>query len=162
LTALGLLERLPDGRFAAAPEAVELLAGDGPGSLRPLVLHHQRQLSPLFAHLSEAVRHARPQHPVWSFASPGADQRTCYEELARHPDEYALFLESMDRSSAGVGEDIARAFELHAVRRLVDLGGGGGRVARELLAATPHLTVELVDLPVACRLAQRRAVEAGL
>ncbi len=162
LAALALVERLPDGSFVPAPGVVELLGGDGPDSLRPVVLLHQRQLAPLFARLPEAVRQGRPQHQAWGFASAQAGQRTCYEELALHPDEYALFLDAMDRSSAGVGDDIARAFDLGATSRLVDLGGGGGRVARELLAAAPHLTIEMVDLPVACRMAERRAAGAGL
>jgi SAM-dependent methyltransferase len=162
LTALGLLSRLPDGRFAAAPGVVELLGGEGPGSLKPLVLHHQHQLAPLFARLSHAVREGRPQHAAWGFASPGAAQRTCYEELARHPEEYELFLQAMDRGSAGVGDDITRAFDLGDVQRLVDLGGGAGRVARELLAALPRLTLEMLDLPLACSLAQQSADKAGL
>jgi len=162
LAALGLLERQADARFAAAPGVVELLGGDGPGSLRPVVLYHQRQLAPLLGRLPDAVRRAQPQHEAWSFASPGAGQRGCYEELALHPEEYALFLDAMDRSSAGVGDDVAHAFDLRGARRVLDLGGGGGQVARELLGAVPGLAVEMIDLPPACRRAEHRAAEAGL
>jgi hypothetical protein len=162
LVALGLVDRLADGTFGAAAGTVTLLAGDGPGSLRPLLLYHRRQLAPLLGRLPDAVRQARPQHEAWSFASAGAGQRSSYEELALHPEEYELFLEAMDRSSAGVGDDIARAFPLGEIGRLLDLGGGSGRIGRELLAAAPRLEVEMVDLPVACRMATRRAAEAGL
>jgi SAM-dependent methyltransferase len=161
LAALGLLHHEHDGRFAAVPGTAELL-GEGEGSLRPVVLHHQRHLAPLMMRLPDAVRHARPQHAAWSFASPGAAQRHCYDELSRHPEEYALFLEAMDRTSAGVGDDIAQAFELQRIRRLIDLGGGSGRVARELLAAAPHLELVLLDLEPACRVAERKAAEAAL
>lgn len=161
LTALGLLRREPDGRFSAAPGVSELL-GEGEGSLRPVVLHHQRHLAPLMMRLPDAIRHARPQHAAWSFASSVTAQGHCYDELTRHPEEYELFLEAMDRTSAGVGEDIAEACDLQPARRLIDLGGGGGRVARELLAAAPHLEIELLDLEPACRVAERKAVEAAL
>jgi SAM-dependent methyltransferase len=162
LTALGFLQRAPDGRFALIPGARDLLTSEGDGSLLPVILHHGRQLAPLMMRLPEAVRTARPQHAAWSFASPGAAERHCYDELAQNPAEYELFLEAMDRGSAGVGGDIARAFDLRGVARLIDLGGGSGRVARELLAAAPNLTVEMLDLPVACRLAEKKARAAGL
>lgn len=161
LAALGLLRREGDGRFSAVAGAVELL-GEGERSLRPVVMHHQRHLAPLMMRLPEAVRRASPQHAAWSFATPDAAQRHCYDELARHPDEYALFLEAMDRTSAGVGDDIAQAFELRGVQRLIDLGGGSGRVACELLAAAPELELELLDLEVACGVAERKAAAAGL
>lgn len=161
LTALGLLRRGEDGRFCAVAGASELL-GEGDRSLRPVVLHHQRHLAPLMMRLPAAIRDARPQHAAWSFASPDADRRHCYDELARHPHEYELFLAAMDRTSAGVGADIAQAFELRGTRRWIDLGGGSGRVARELLAADPDLEIELLDLEVACRLAGQKAAEAGL
>jgi SAM-dependent methyltransferase len=161
LVALGLLRKDPDGRFSAAATTLRLLARGGEDSLSPFLLHHRRHIAPLLSRLTQAVCQARPQHADWSFALPDAADRHCYAELSRHPDEYRVFLEVMDRTSAGVGYDIARAVPLGELRTLIDLGGGGGQVARELLAAAPSLTVELMDTPEAIRMAEGKAAGAG-
>ena len=46
--------------------------------------------------------------------------------------------------------------------RLIDLGGGGGQVAIELLQAAPSLRVDLVDFPGACAHALAAARTAGV
>ncbi len=162
LCALGILTREPDGRFAAPPASIRLLTRGGEASVAPVLLYHQRHLMPLMARLAEAVRSARPQHAAWAFASPGAATRHSYEELYRHPEEYQLFLEAMDRFGRGVGSEIGAAYDLSGVDRLIDLGGGSGRIACEMLAAAPNLTVEVIDLPVACAMAERAAAKAGV
>lgn len=162
LCALGLLEREPDGRFRAKPAALRCLRSDTEDTLLPTVLYYHRNFAPLMAQLTSAVRSVKPQQEAWSFASPRAGESHYYTELARHPAEYESFLKTMDRFALGVGTAICESADLHGVRRLIDLGGGSGRVALEMLAATPHLTIEMIDLPVACRMAEQRAADAGL
>jgi len=160
LVAMGILVRAGD-RFAATPAARAALAADGRASIVRILRHHHRQVAPLLFRLDDAVRTGRPQHAAWPFASrPPADEP--YEELSRHADEYASFLAAMDHASRGVGHAIARAVDLADVRRLVDLGCGGGAVARELLDALPDLTIESFDVPAACELARAASRAAGL
>jgi hypothetical protein len=162
LCALGMLHREPDGRFAAPPATIRLLSKRGEESLAPVLAYHQRHVAPLMGRLTEAVRSGRPQHAAWSFATEGAAARHAYEELALHPEEYDLFLQAMDRFGRGVGAELAATYDLSSIRRLVDFGGGSGRIARELLVAAPHLAIEMHDLPVACAMAEREAAGAGL
>jgi len=159
LVALGVMRREPDGRFVA-PSARALRADD-PGGLGATFLHHRRHLAPLFDQLAPAIRGRRALHRRWEFAGPGAAE-SVYEELARHPGELALFLRAMDRDSRGVGAAIAASEDLSGCERLLDLGGGGGVVARELLAAAPRLVVQSVDLAPACEYARTRARVHGL
>jgi SAM-dependent methyltransferase len=167
---LGLLQREPGGAFAPAPGTLRLLSGSGDESLAPILRWHQRHVAPLLNHLADAVRSGRPQLAAWSFLpnDPPRQARAegavpdAYMTLTRHPDEHRLLLEAMDRLAIGIGTDMIHSFSFEGVRRLIDLGGGSGRIARELLAATPHLAVEMVDLPEACRMAERKAADARL
>ncbi|NUP06105.1 MAG: methyltransferase domain-containing protein [Polyangiaceae bacterium] len=157
LVCMGLL-RYEGDRIAPVEGARRLLASSSESSLAPIARHHQRQVAPVLNRLASAVRTGLPQHEAWPFASrPTASHP--YGELERHADEYATFLEAMDRSSRGVGEAIAAFVSLEG--RLVDLGCGGGEVARGLLRASPRVTVESFDLAPACLFARRKSAALG-
>ncbi|MBA3540452.1 MAG: class I SAM-dependent methyltransferase [Deltaproteobacteria bacterium] len=146
---------------SAVPEARALLAKAGPASLASVVHHHRFQLLPPLLQLSDAVRTGRPQHAAWPFArQPIA--ATPYEELARHPEEVRALVIAMDHGSVGVGAAIARTLDLSAVRLLVDIGCGGGVVARELLRALPELRIYGVDSEPAVAVARERSAAEGL
>src|SRR6202000_894612 len=106
-----------------------------------------RHLYPLFFHLGDAVRAGAPQPLPWQ---AGATSRDLYHSLAEQPRDLALFLDGMNASSRGVGTAIAEQANVNAMARIIDLGGGGGQVAIELLRAAPSLRVDLVDFPGAC------------
>lgn len=97
--------------------------------------------------------------PAWPFARAPLEAHP-YAELAKNAEEYATFLEAMGDASRGVGDGIARLVPLSG--HLVDLGGGGGDVARDLLRAAPSLTVESFDLAPARDFAARRTEREGL
>jgi hypothetical protein len=59
---------------------------------------------------------------------------------ADDPDAGALFDDSMTGFSASVDEPVSHALDLTGVRRLVDVGGGHGRLAVTVLDAFPDLT----------------------
>ncbi|NUO49609.1 MAG: methyltransferase domain-containing protein [Polyangiaceae bacterium] len=158
LGTMGLVS-VEGGRVAASPEAFLALRSEG--SVAPIILHHQRQVAPLFAGLGAAARTGLAQHARWQFArSPVAE--TSYAELARHPEEIDRFLAAMERSSAGVGTAIARDLHDLGVRRIVDLGCGGGVVAREILTEMPDAVVLSFDLDRMADIARKRSALAGL
>lgn len=154
LACMGLLE--VDAGVARAPlEVSEVLRRDRPGNIAGVLRHHARHLYPLMGRLPLAIVTGKPQHDAWDFAS-STPADGCYEELARHPTEYETFLSAMDHGSRGVGASIARTLDLSAVRRLIDLGGGAGGVARELLEALPALRIQTFDLGPAISVAEER------
>jgi phospholipid N-methyltransferase len=156
LAALGLLE-LEGETVRAVPEAKQHLTGDAVAMLK---LHRRHLLHPLMR-LPQAVRTGQSQHSAWPFASIPAAANP-YDELARHPAELKTLALAMDHASAGVGTAIARSIDLSQARLLVDLGGGAGVVARELLAALPQLHIHSFDHEVACGIARERSIAAGL
>jgi predicted O-methyltransferase YrrM len=162
LVALGLVEQVEGPRFRNGPLAAAALTSGGEDSLVPFLLHQRRHVDSLFAHLGDGVRTGRPQFEHWPFVDPARRAGDPYSELVRHPDEYALLMRAMDSASRGVGRLIAEQVDFSEVRRLVDLGGGGGQVAIELAQAVPHLSIELVDTPPARAHAVGRIERAGL
>lgn len=152
LGAMGLLELRGD-LVAPVAGATETLARGGDAWC--VVRHHQRHVLPLFLHLTDALRTGERQYRRWSFAEAPVGANA-YEELARHPAELATFLAAMDRSSRGVGEALVPLLRERGVARLVDLGCGGGAVAREILANMPEIEIESFDLPAVCAIARAR------
>jgi predicted O-methyltransferase YrrM len=157
LVPLGLVVRLDDDRWQAAPVAARLLAPSSP--FARILRHQHRHLYPLFFHLGDAVRAGAPQPLPWQTGATSAD---LYHSLANQPRELALFLDGMNASSRGVGALIAEQANVAAMARVIDLGGGGGQVAIELLQAAPSLRVDLVDFPGACEHAMAAARSAGV
>jgi predicted O-methyltransferase YrrM len=162
LVALGLVEQEAGPRFRNGPLAAAVLTTEGEDSFVPFLRHQRRHVDSLFAHLGEAVASGRPQFEHWPFVEPARRAGDVYTELARQPDEYALLMKAMNLASRGVGRLIAEQVDFTGVRRLVDLGGGGGQVAIELAQAVPHLSIELVDTPPARAHASERIARAGL
>lgn len=155
LASLGFLT-LGHERVEAKPASRDVLSKSGARSIAATIAQHQRQVAPLMFRLPNAVRGGGSQHAAWAFASSDVEP-TAYAELAKHPAELETFLSAMDRSSAGVGAVLARELEELGVRKLVDLGCGGGAVARDALAALPSLTVESFDLPEVVQIALARS-----
>ncbi len=163
LHALGLLERDPQQRYRNSPLAAATLTSAAPQSLRPFLLHQQRHMYPLFEHLTDALLTGGAQTHRWTFADPkGRPDRAGYADLARSPEDTRLFLGAMNAVARGVGTAIAERAELGTARRLLDLGGGGGQIALELVAALPGLEVTIVDGEEACRYADEVVAAHGL
>jgi methylase of polypeptide subunit release factors len=156
LAPLGLVARAGDDAWRAVGSAASLLRSTSP--FARLLVQQRRQLYPLFFHLGAAVRSGEPQPLPWT----GGRAADLYSSLAAEPEEMALFLEAMNAAGAGVGTLMARQVDSTRLERLVDLGGGGGQVAVELLRALPRLHIDLVDFPGACAYATETARAAGV
>ncbi|MFK7990089.1 MAG: methyltransferase [Sandaracinaceae bacterium] len=157
LVALEIVERDERGWFSCPHAAV--LARDADAGA--LLLHHRRHVAPMFLQLGSVLERGGRPHRAWEFAGP-EPAPGLYDELARHPGEFDLFMRAMDRGGRGVGAHIAEAEDLTGCDRVLDLGGGGGAVARELLACVPGLSVVSVDLAPACVYGRERAASTGL
>ena len=78
--------------------------------------------------------------------SPGRDESWYYEELARtgRATSFDALMAAQVRRNAA---EIADSYDWSAVTHVVDVGGGTGSLLRTLLAAHPHLSGTLFDLP---------------
>jgi 3-hydroxy-5-methyl-1-naphthoate 3-O-methyltransferase len=163
LASVDLVEVVTDGaseRYRLSPLAAETLCSSAPHTITPLVLQNQRQFYELFMHLPDAIRTGRPQLERWKFNRTGA--ASCYDALALQHGEYSLLLDAMDAASSGVAEVVAEQADLSAVRHLVDLGHGGGRLTRDLLALYPDMRASALDLTPAIEIARTRAEAAAV
>ncbi|GJE17033.1 acetylserotonin O-methyltransferase [Methylobacterium marchantiae] len=149
---LGLLQRLPDGRFALADLGAALI---GNPSVAAMIEHHAL----LYEDLHDPVALLRGEG--------GASRLAAYWPYAGMTDGGAIRAESvadysalMASSQSLIAEDILDAYPLHRHRLLMDVGGGEGAFLRAAMRANPGLAVRLFDLPaVAARAAERFAAE---
>jgi hypothetical protein len=70
-----------------------------------------------------------------------------FEYLEQHPDDLAVFGESMTSLSVTENPAIAAAYKFSAIRTLVDIGGGHGSLLATILKANPKLKGVLFDQP---------------
>jgi len=73
-----------------------------------------------------------------------------------------MFNESMSRVAAANAAAIVRAYDFTGVRRLVDVGGGHGVLARAVLEANPELRGIVFDLPGVIEGTRAHLADAGL
>jgi len=112
--------------------------------------------------LPRVARQGGTAFDSWPFAEPPLAP-DAYAELAKHPERVAVFARAMAERSRGLGASILeRAPDLREARHLVDLGGGDGTIARELLRAAPRLRITTVERGAGARLAERKTAAEGL
>ncbi len=152
---LGLLEERGDGAFVDT-DLGSTLSTDHPGSLRSLVL--MQSWLPNIAswnHLDDAVRSGSGVYERVNGAPP-------WEQLSAHPDQEALFNQSMARRADGQVEAIVAGIDLADAQTAVDVGGGRGAMLAGVLRAWPRLTGVVADRPDVATEADSAFAEAGL
>lgn len=130
--AFGLLAIDEAGDLLQTP-LTPLLRTDTPGSLchRSLELGHP-DLFRVFEGLGAALLDG-------GCAFETAHKRTMYELFADRPVLGRMFVEDLSENSRGIGDELARAYDLSGATSVADIGGGDGRMLSRLLRAWPHL-----------------------
>lgn len=136
LAGLGVLERRPDGTFAAAPAAARALSRHSPEWRGSFAFHDNDQWK-RWSELTEAVRSGKPA------SLPRAPQELLAAELALH------------HLQVGIADAIAAALPLGGKRRILDLGGAPGTIVAALLRRDPGATATIVDLSLALDVAKK-------
>lgn len=140
LSTIGIFSEEPGRRFALTPLA-ELLRRDHPDSVRNQALHRgMPETYAAWGALCSSVETGRP-----GFEQVFASARFDYFEA--HPEAAEIFNGAMDDKTRRAAPAIAASYEFGAMRRLVDVGGGHGRLLGTILRAHPHLEGTLFDLP---------------
>ncbi len=156
LAALGVLAEGGDGRFALG-RLGGCLRGDVPGSVRALVLMYgDEDFWLTWGDLEHCVRtgETAARHLF------GAED--AFARYAADPRLGAVFNAGMTVLSATVGAAVAAACDLSGVGRVVDVGGGQGRLMAALLRANPELKGTLFDLPSVVEGAPQLLAEADV
>lgn len=71
----------------------------------------------------------------------------CFDWLAKHPDDSAVFNEGMVGFSSMVGEAVVAAYDFSKFKTLIDVGGGHGAILLAILKAFPKLQGVVFDAP---------------
>ncbi|SMD26352.1 methyltransferase [Kibdelosporangium aridum] len=78
------------------------------------------------------------------------------------PGMVRLFWRAMHSLSVFTAQALAQAYDFSSVRKLLDVGGGGGAYTIELCRQYPQLTATVYDLPFVCEQTSARIAEVGL
>lgn len=139
VAAVGVLEELPGGRFQLT-EMGHALRSDVPGSLAGWAAFIGRPYYwKVWARLIDGVAtggHAfRLEHgtDVWSYRRD-------------HPGEVAVFNRAMNSATGAVTPAVVAGYDFTGARTIADIGGGGGVLLTEVLAANPGARGILFDL----------------
>lgn len=144
----------PDGAFGLGPLG-ELLRSDHPESLRDFVAMLGDESYRAFDGLLETVRGGPPAFEI-EFG------RRFYDHLSGHYDAAARFDGAMAERHSAVQAELPAGIPARSVRSLVDVGGGEGRLAIELLAIHPELRVTILERSQVAPRARAALKRAGL
>ena len=155
LADVGIFADLGDGRFGLTPLG-ELLRSGVPGSARrAAILWTEEWHWRAYGHLTSSVRTGKPgMHP--------AHGRDFWGYLADHAEAAAAFNDVMSTASSLRAQALAASYDFSSAERVVDVGGGEGRLVSVLLQAHPHLRGVVFDLPGVVGGAQQWLLESGL
>ncbi|MFE7314477.1 methyltransferase [Streptomyces sp. NPDC057555] len=139
LVALGLIERSGDS-YANSPRAAAVLVPGTPYYLGASVRTAAARHYAMWGRLTEALRdgEAKAEH----VGGPDA-----FARLYQNHDAARRFLAHMDSAHALVGPQLAQAVDWSRHKTFVDVGGARGHIAAALVAAHPHLTGGVFELP---------------
>jgi SAM-dependent methyltransferase len=141
LTAFGVVKDLGSGRFELT-QVGDCLRSGSPASVRPLVLLlGSDNFWHAFSSLDTCVKTGQNAYQILH----GLESSFAYYE--KHPEAGRVFDDAMSANSALVGASAAKAYDFSDVGRVVDVGGGHGKVLASILKAHPTLRGTLFDLP---------------
>ena len=141
LAAFDVVKDLGSGKFELTAVG-DCLRADSPASVRPLVLLlGSESFYHAFGSLDACVKTGQNAYQILH----GLESSFAYYE--KHPDAGRIFDDAMSANSALVGTTAAKAYDFSGVGRVVDVGGGHGKVLASILKAHPNLRGILFDLP---------------
>jgi hypothetical protein len=139
LASIGLLNELPDRRFALT-ELGETLRSDVPGSLAgwaafvgaPYEFH-------AWSRLYDGVMTGEHAFRLEHGTGP-------WEYRQSHPEQVTIFNRAMNSLTASISPAVVSGYDFSTAKTVVDVGGGGGLLLTEILEANPGTRGILFDL----------------
>jgi hypothetical protein len=140
LASVDVVRDLGEGRFELTPVG-DCLRVDAPRSVRAVALLNSEVFWPAVDSLADCIRTGKNAFQI----QHGLDGAFAY--LAQHPELAAVFDNAMSAFSTLTGPALAMGYDFANVGRVVDVGGGHGKVLASILKAHPHLRGTLLDMP---------------
>ncbi|HEU4423521.1 MAG TPA: methyltransferase [Pilimelia sp.] len=101
------------------------------------------RMNRMYEHVGETVRTGGPA----TKAALGEDFLDYFEDITTPATEGEPFGKALAFLAGPAGRRLAARYDLSRFHRIVDVGGGHGALISSLLAAAPHATGVLVDIP---------------
>ncbi len=154
LASEGVFAEANDSTFELTPMAKALQQGVGPARLQVLFLGRPASWEAA-GNLSHTVRTGETAFE----RVHGAD---FFEYNRRHPEDQALFDQLMAAQTMPVARAVASAYDFSSIASVIDVGGGRGALAIEIVKAHPHLRGVVFDQPAVAVEATRAIAAAGV
>ncbi len=154
LASLDLVAADDEGRVGLTASGA-LLRADVADSLAAWALFNGRHAARVWSRLTDSVRSGRSVRT----SSGGSDD---FAHLDADPDAADLFHRAMTDLTQPVAAAFAAVVDLGRARRVVDVGGGYGRLIATVLAAYPAVHGVLFDLPHAIAAAGPQLQRVGI
>jgi ubiquinone/menaquinone biosynthesis C-methylase UbiE len=149
LAALGVLTETEPNIFGLAPMG-ETLRTDVEGSLRPLAVCMGDQCNwQAWGDILHSIK-------TGESAFEHVFGTGFFQHLDRHPDNARMFLEAMNCCASLYNEAIVASYDFSRFGKIIDVGGGEGKLVTAILKANPETRGVLYDTPHQTPVAQRR------
>jgi tRNA A58 N-methylase Trm61 len=154
LAHLGIFEQKENDTYQLAA-GHEVLRSDHPHSIRSYVIVSGEVYYRAFAELFHSVKTGKT-------GSEAAFGKSFFAYLNEHPDVFEHFNTHMSRRMRWDIEAAMGAYDFSPYKRVVDVGGGNGRLLSLLLQKYPQMQAILFDLPIAQTQAKESLEQAGV
>jgi hypothetical protein len=155
LASIGLVTPSAPDQFALTPVGA-CLRSDAPHGLRSWALMESAEYyQTAWDHLLTSVRSGAP-------AFEGAVGRPFYDYLDRHPVDGANFSQTMGEVTTVIVDAVLAAHDFASVARVVDIGGGYGKLLTSLLQRYPTMRGVLLDTPAVIERARPQILATGV
>ena len=155
LASVGIFASENDGRFGLTPLS-ELLVTDAPGSMRWFVVSELGQEHyPAWGNLMQSVK-------TGEIAFDNHFGVDIWKYFQQHPEDAAVFNDSMSGMTAVVNEKITSLYDFSRFSKIVDVGGGHGGLITSILKANPQAFGVLFDAEEVIAGARPKIEAAGL
>lgn len=138
-TNIDLLEERPGRAFALRPIGEALIQQEGE-SFRDFIVFMGKVGWRTWGRLTDSIRQGKTAIELEFGKKP-------FEYLTGDPEVAHLFNRAMTAVSALAGDAFVAAYDTSRLRRIVDVGGGHGRLLASIIAATPDARGVLCDMP---------------
>lgn len=158
LVSTGLLKKSEEGFYSNSPTAEMGLTRHSPKNLISYVkLQHHVMYKGMF-HFFDSLKAYRN---IGLQEFDGIEP-TLYQRLGHDPKVKQIFQDAMHELSVNANKDLASHVDLSDFKFLVDVGGGDGTNAIELVKKFTTLNAAVFDLPAVCSIAEKKIKDSGV
>lgn len=155
LSSVGLLTLSDDEKFGLTPVS-RTLVSNGPASMKWFTISELGQEHyGAWGNLAHSVK-------TGEIAFDNHYNMNCWEYFQTHPEDAAIFNDSMSGMTAAANEALISGYDFSQFKKIADIGGGHGGLITSILNAHPAVSATLFDSPQVIEGAKEKLAAAGV